>query len=60
MAKTKTEKLLDRKGQLIECEVCRRQKLFIGPWMMTAPDKVVVCPDCLPGIIKSGKTLVNI
>lgn len=59
MPKTKSEKLLDRIGQPVECEVCNRQKPFTGTWFMTE-GKVVVCPECRGEVSKSGKVLVNI
>lgn len=59
MSRTKCEKLLERLGEKVECDVCHNQKVFNQNWRMSG-DKAVVCPECQGGVLKVGKVLVNI
>jgi len=56
---TKTESLRGKIGKPVACEICNEQKIYTEGWYMTE-GKLLVCPDCLPIIEKSGKIIVNI
>jgi len=65
---TKSEQLLLKMGQLVECDICRQQVITNRSWMLTTKrdssgrffDKKAVCPACQFSIAKNGDLLVSI
>ena len=65
---TKSEILLSKIGQEVECGICHNKVVMGRNWTMTAKrdkygefyDKKAVCPNCRPTIERSGALLVNI
>lgn len=59
MAQTKSEKLLEKIGQPVLCDICHKKSPFGNNWAMTGK-KEVVCPGCQGKVSKSGELLVSI
>lgn len=60
MALTKSEKLIEKEGELVECDVCGRRSVFNRfTWRMD-DKRNAVCPACQPTVAKSGSVLVSI
>ena len=65
---TKSEQLLLKMGQLVECDICHKQVIMNKSWMLTAKrdnggrffDKKAVCPACQSSVAKNGDLLVSI
>ena len=68
MLATKSEGLLSKIGQLVECEICHQRVLLTNQWMMTAKrdefsdfyNKKAVCPICQSELAKNGELLVTL
>jgi Zn finger protein HypA/HybF involved in hydrogenase expression len=56
---TKSEQLLRKVGQPVECDFCHKNQPFARNWMMTSK-KEVVCPKCQDKVLKSGELMVSI
>ena len=64
---TKSEQLLLKIGQEVECDMCHQQVLMTDNWKMTAyrddngnfVDKKAVCPSCQPELAINGTLLVS-
>ncbi len=59
MALTRSEKLLNRVGNLELCDNCLKEYPFNRGWMMTSK-KEVICPECQNAVLKRGGLLVSI
>ena len=65
---TKSEQLLLKIGQEVECDMCHQQVLMTDNWKMTAyrddngnfVDKKAVCPICQPSAMRNNLLLVSI
>ena len=65
---TKSELLLQKIGELVDCDTCHQQTIMTNQWMMTANrdkdgnffDNKTVCPQCQPELASNGELLVTI
>ncbi len=65
---TKSEQLLLRIGQLVDCDICHEKVIMGSNWLMTAErdnygefiNKQAICPKCRPSVAKTGVISVSI
>jgi len=65
---TKSEQLLLKIGELVECDICHKKEIMGTNWMMTAEkddrghfiNKKAVCPRCQRTVAATGALLVSI
>lgn len=56
---TKCEQLIRRVGEMDQCDICLKMKIFDRRWMMTE-NKKIVCPECQDTVARRGGLLVSI
>jgi NAD-dependent SIR2 family protein deacetylase len=42
---TRSEKLRQKIGHKVECDMCHQKKEFTDNWRMST-DKIIICPEC--------------
>jgi len=57
--KTLSEKLREKMGHKVLCNLCGKKKLFNENWRMTE-GHLVICPDCTNKPALNNKVLVSI
>jgi len=57
--RTRSEKLMDKVGQKIECDSCHKKKTFTSSWRMT-DGAMIICPGCQEKPNFKNKVMVNI